>query len=180
MLLCASDTPRVNWEAIGAIGEIVGAAAVVASLLYLAVQTKANAKALRANAIWNSETVFGAVNYSHGSNPEWALLLSRSLSPDLAMKDFTPTEQSQIQFTVRGALQYFQAQWSLWEEGLIPDELWHRRRKNLRRIIEAPVMREIWEAEVREHTLPDEFRVAIESTVVEGPASIGAFFEGGT
>ena len=170
----------MNWDAIGAIGEIVGAVAVVASLLYLAVQTRANAKALRANAIWNSETVFGAVNYSHGANPEWAHLLSRSLSPDVTMNDFAPTEQSQIQFTIRGSLQYFQAQWSMWKEGLIPDELWDRRRKNLRRIIEAPVPREIWEAEVREHTLPDDFRVAVESTPVEGPASIGSFTEGGT
>ena len=30
----------MNWEAIGAVGEIVGAAAVVLTLLYLAVQTK--------------------------------------------------------------------------------------------------------------------------------------------
>ena len=110
----------MNWDAIGAIGEIVGAAAVVASLLYLAVQTRANAKALRANAIWNSETVFGAVNYSHGANPEWAHLLSRSLAPEATMSDFSATEQSQLQFTIRGSLQYFQAQWSLSKEGFIP------------------------------------------------------------
>jgi len=165
----------MNWDAIGAVGEIVGATAVVASLLYLAVQTRANAKALRANAIWNSETVFGAVNYSHGANPEWAHLISRSVSPDVTMSDLSPTEQSQIQFTFRGALQYFQAQWSLWNEGLVPDELWERRRKGLRQMIEAPVMREIWDEEVRQHTIPDEFKVAIESTALEGATSIGGF-----
>jgi hypothetical protein len=165
----------MNWDAVGAIGEIVGATAVVASLLYLAVQTRANAKALRANAIWNSETVFGAVNYSHGANPEWAHLISRSVSPDVTMSDLSPTEQSQIQFTFRGALQYFQAQWSLWNEGLVPDELWERRRKGLRQMIEAPVMREIWNEEVRQHTIPDEFKVAIESTALEGATSIGGF-----
>ncbi|MFT4769483.1 MAG: hypothetical protein ACI8RN_002628 [Glaciecola sp.] len=165
----------MNWDAVGAVGEIVGATAVVASLLYLAVQTRANAKALRANAIWNSETVFGAVNYSHGANPEWAHLISRSVSPGVTMSDLSPTEQSQIQFTFRGALQYFQAQWSLWNEGLVPDELWERRRKGLRQMIEAPVMREIWDEEVRQHTIPDEFKVAIESTALEGATSIGGF-----
>ena len=40
----------MNWEAIGAIGEIVGAIAVVITLLYLASQTKQNTKATHAHA----------------------------------------------------------------------------------------------------------------------------------
>jgi hypothetical protein len=165
----------VNWDAIGAIGEIVGAAAVVASLLYLAVQTRANAKALRASAIWDSETIFGNVNYLHGANPEWAELLGRASSPTADMGEFSPTEQSQLQFTFRGALQYYQAQWSLCGEDLIPKELWERRRKSLRGFIELPVFREVWKEEIRQHTVPDEFRKNIESTPLEGKVSIGVF-----
>ena len=40
----------MNWEAIGAIGEIVGAIAVVITLLYLASQTRQNTKATHAQA----------------------------------------------------------------------------------------------------------------------------------
>lgn len=40
----------MNWEAIGAIGEIVGAAAVVLTLLYLARETRKNAQALDATS----------------------------------------------------------------------------------------------------------------------------------
>jgi len=40
----------VNWDAIGAIGEIVGAAAVVVTLLYLGIQTRKNAQALDATS----------------------------------------------------------------------------------------------------------------------------------
>ena len=40
----------MNWEAIGAIGETVGAIAVVITLLYLASQTKQNTKATHAQA----------------------------------------------------------------------------------------------------------------------------------
>ena len=36
----------MNWDAIGAIGELIGAAAVVATLVYLAVQTKTNTAAV--------------------------------------------------------------------------------------------------------------------------------------
>ena len=40
----------MNWEAIGAIGEIVGATAVVLTLLYLARETRKNAQALDATS----------------------------------------------------------------------------------------------------------------------------------
>ena len=41
----------MNWDAIGAIGEIVGAAAVVASLLYLATQFRASSREAKASAL---------------------------------------------------------------------------------------------------------------------------------
>ena len=170
----------MNWDAIGAIGEIIGAAAVVASLLYLAVQTRTNAKALRANAIWDAETIFGTANLSHAANPEWAALLGRALVSDASMDDFSPTEQSQLQFTVRGALQYFQAQWSLFEEGLLPKEIWERRRRFVRGFIELPVVKVIWEAEVQQHIVPEEFRRSVESATLEGNVSIGKFGAKGT
>lgn len=37
----------VNWDAIGAVGEVVGAFAVVMTLIYLSVQTRQNTKAVR-------------------------------------------------------------------------------------------------------------------------------------
>jgi len=40
----------VNWEAIGAIGEVAGAIAVVVTLIYLAVQLRINTNALRNSA----------------------------------------------------------------------------------------------------------------------------------
>jgi len=37
----------LDWEAIGAVGEVVGAAAVIASLVYLAVQIRQNTRSVR-------------------------------------------------------------------------------------------------------------------------------------
>ena len=46
----------MNWEATGAIGEVVGAAGVIASLMYLAVQIRQNTKSVRrASARQSSE-----------------------------------------------------------------------------------------------------------------------------
>ena len=40
----------MNWEAIGAIGEVVGSLAVIASLLYLAIQVRSNSAIARAES----------------------------------------------------------------------------------------------------------------------------------
>ena len=40
MVLCAPEMPRVNWEALGAIGEVLGGIVVIGTLFYLAVQMK--------------------------------------------------------------------------------------------------------------------------------------------
>ena len=46
----------MNWEAIGAIGEVVDAAGVISSLVYLAVQIRQNTKSVRrASARQSSE-----------------------------------------------------------------------------------------------------------------------------
>ena len=41
----------MNWEAIGAIGEVIGALAVVASLIYLASQIRQNNKLARNDSL---------------------------------------------------------------------------------------------------------------------------------
>lgn len=153
----------MNWDAVGAIGEIVGAAAVVASLIYLAVQTRANARALRANAIWQAETAFGDLNFSHAENPEFAELAHRAFSPDASIQDFTTTEVSQLELAVRGALQYNQAQYSLWREGILPDELWERRRKFIQFFVSLPVLGELWAREMQRHNVSQDFKAAVES-----------------
>lgn len=46
----------MNWDALGAIGEIVGSAAVVLTLAYLAIQTKNNSQVARSNSTNQSRT----------------------------------------------------------------------------------------------------------------------------
>ena len=41
----------MNWEAAGALGEILGAIGVILTLVYLAIQIKRNTAALRVNAM---------------------------------------------------------------------------------------------------------------------------------
>ena len=147
----------MNWEAIGAIGETISAVAVVVSLVYLAIQLRTNSQTLKANAAWDAEVLWGAANIAVGEKPEVALLVHRASAADAKLEDFSEEERALFYFVVRGVLQYAQAQWWLWKEGNLPDDIWYMRRKWARNYINAPLMRAVWEDDIRQYILNEEF-----------------------
>ena len=44
----------MNWDALGALAEAVGALAVIITLIYLALQTRDNVKVMRSRAVWDA------------------------------------------------------------------------------------------------------------------------------
>ena len=59
----------MNWEAVGAVAELLGALGVIASLIYLATQVRQNSRLLRASAIQSaaSNTASGFVSTLAGN-----------------------------------------------------------------------------------------------------------------
>ena len=147
----------MNWDAIGAIGETVSALAVIISLVYLAIQLRTNSQTLKANAAWDAEVLWGATNIAVGEKTEVALLIHRAAAPDANLDDFSEEERVRIYFLVRGALQYAQAQWWLWREGNLPDEIWSMRRKWARNYVNSPIFRAVWDDDIRQYVLIEGF-----------------------
>ena len=166
------ETNFMNWEAIGAMGEIVGALAVVASLLYLAQQTKANAAALRANAAWDAEKVFADINHSIARDPVFTELLSRAIKPDSTDNDFTETELAQVHYQIRSTLQNMQAQHALWKEGALSDEYWERRRSWTSSLVCLPVANPVWKSEIAQNLIDLDFKDEIERELNKDPFNI--------
>ena len=71
----------MNWEAIGAIGEVLGAAAVVATLGYLAVQIRQNSRAVKNSAAQSMLSEANASLRVASSDPSTAraVILGQSL-----------------------------------------------------------------------------------------------------
>ena len=67
----------MNWEAIGAVGEIVGAVAVVVSLVYLAVQIRQSSAVSKSVAIQNWASTSALEKSAVFSDPEFAALVVR-------------------------------------------------------------------------------------------------------
>ncbi len=69
----------MNWEALGALAESVGAVGVIATLIYLAVQVRHNTRAVRAATYDSFVGQFREWNEPFRSDPKLTSLFSRSL-----------------------------------------------------------------------------------------------------
>lgn len=68
----------MNWDAIGAIGEIIGALAVVATLLYLASQTRQTRTAVESKANLGTVEAHGRFRQALVYNPDLADLIAKA------------------------------------------------------------------------------------------------------
>ncbi len=84
----------MNWEAIGALAELAGAAGVVLTLIYLSVQLRQNTRAIRGSEVTYRSNLEMAINARFFdlrrdiySNPELASIWTRGLvDPDVLVK----------------------------------------------------------------------------------------------
>jgi hypothetical protein len=67
----------MNWDAIGAVGELIGAIAILITLVYLAFQIKVMRDMNEKLAIDSTYSKFNAVRQSVFENPELASLFSK-------------------------------------------------------------------------------------------------------
>jgi hypothetical protein len=72
----------MNWDAIGAIGEVVGAIAVVLSLIYVATQIKQNTAASRAQSINQINSQYGALMSQIALNGDLATIYRKATDGD--------------------------------------------------------------------------------------------------
>ena len=83
----------MNWDAIAAIAEVVGALAVLITLAYLAIQTRDNVKIMRSRAIWDAQVSFVEVNELLADDGAQAWSMGRQKLP---RNRFSPPPESGI------------------------------------------------------------------------------------
>lgn len=82
----------MDWSAAGAIGEVVGALAVVASLVYVAKQVRVSNRLARAEAWRSSNSDLNALNAAFGSDTAFRSGIAKVLG-DGAVRDDLPIDE---------------------------------------------------------------------------------------
>ena len=125
----------MNWEAIGAVGEILGALVVVATIFYLAVQVRhtrhsnqmvAASRAAEASDIWVRQLV------------QDADLLELYLRGVQNYESLERLEKARFSTLITQFLRGVEGAWSQNELGVITDDQWYGYVASVRRIIGSP------------------------------------------
>ena len=130
----------MNWDAIGAIGEIVGALAVVVTLGYLAVQVRQNSQAVKNSA---AQSLLSEANESlrvASSHPDTAraVILGQTLFEELS-----EAEKAQFITWMFSWMRTIEQAYFQYEQGYIDEEIWEGHTAHHRQLINSPAI-DVW------------------------------------
>jgi hypothetical protein len=127
----------MNWSAIGAVGEALGAIAVLVSLIYLARQIHQNTQMMRSTvrqqlAAASQEAVFRVAEYAD--------IVAKTVVGD----DLTPVESIRARLLLRATFRGWENYAYQYEQGLLDPSEWRGLRETMRSMTAFPFVREEW------------------------------------
>ncbi len=138
----------MNWEAIGAIAELLGAIGVIGSLVYLAKQIRANSENVKQNTnalisdrdVSSNESVL-ALYRSLYENPEMAALMMKGhASPDT----LDAVERYRYNLAIGANFESHQTFFVQHNKGAVSDELWRFYSSAVGRFCQVPGVVDWW------------------------------------
>lgn len=133
---------ELNWNAIGAVGEILGAVAVFVSLLYLAFQVRHNTIAQQSSTHHQFVITQMSANQAISGSAEVCELIDR------ANKDFaaiSSAELIRLTYVFYDHLNQWQFAFDSQQKGLLDPDTWSKNNKGYTRVVETtPAFCEFW------------------------------------
>jgi len=141
----------MNWEALGAIAETLGAIGVIATLIYLAIQvrhsksaTEANTKQMRGQAFVSLESGSARRMEWIMDNPKQTEVIVRASNSSFA--DLSLEDQRLLTLYSTSEAQYYEMAFMLWQEDALDEISYTSREEYYLSILMAPGRREWWES----------------------------------
>ena len=131
----------MNWEAIGAIGEIVGAIAVVLTLGYLAVQIRQNTRAVRAASHHAVTDSFNRINAVIGADASVGRIVRIGRT---GIDNLTEDEQVSLGYLYLSFFRVFETLHYQHEIGTVDEQSFQSEERSLYAALSYPGVREWW------------------------------------
>ena len=131
----------MNWEAIGAVGEVLGALGVIATLGYLAVQIRLNTRVVRTSNFQNLMSANKSFTSAIAENEDVADIYQRGL---VSFNQLSDTEQIRFNMLISEPFTSAQLSYQLNKRGLIDELLYEGHQASTALLFAAPGVREWW------------------------------------
>ena len=162
----------MDWSAVAAVGELVGALAVVVSLVYLAAQIRQNTRQVeeqtRAHQVASMTAVsqaFTGFRTLMAGNPVNADLWAKASK---GLEGLSAAERNQYDFLLVEMFWAWAMPWLFVQQGVFDSTLWDQARHNLGLYSNAGV-REWWQTSGHRAEYPPDFAAAIDEVFSELP-----------
>ena len=148
----------MDWNAVGALGEVVGALAVVLTLIYLSVQVRQNSAAIRSATRADIARTQAEANWRISESAELARLFSTYFhGQELAQEEMGTWRCNQF---MMGFLRTLENQYFAYLEGNFPESVWEGYRNNIRANVSQHFFGEFWDD--RRHLFSREFSTLVD------------------
>ena len=154
-----------NWEAISAIGQVVGAAGVILSLLYLGLQVRADARARRTATIQHEFRAQSDFQKALGLDADAADIFYRGLRDPAALSD---VERVRFSLMIDSVFRSFEVSLHYAEEGQLESGIWQGLGATMQDLLAYPGPRAVWR--MRSHQHSPEFQSFIEAKLANASA----------
>ena len=151
----------MSLENIYYIGQTVAVLAILGSLAYVAFQTRQSIKVARAKAVWDAQHSYAEINE--------VMAMGGALS-ELSYKvyndpsNLSAYEKYRVHRFMRGVFQRVEAQYVLFANGILDEEVWQLRRRYIHGLLSIPTIVDIWQAEKVNFIFTEAFVREIDST----------------
>ena len=125
----------MNWDAIGAVGEIVGALAVVVTLLLLVRQMRQNSIAIRSQTHDSAMRGYNELNALVASRSDLAEMFQRGQEDP---ESLDATERIQFTFLLGSYLNQTETLFRMFESRILSEQEWHRFAAVIAQIMSTP------------------------------------------
>jgi hypothetical protein len=153
----------VDLTQLANLGEFIGGVAVIGSLIFVGLQIRLNAGAVRQNSTHGAIETWASMNMALAQDEGLASLVSKVLDAG-ASDDLDDGQFARISCLIRAMCMRLEAEYFLYSKGAMEGELWRKHLSVARSMIQSPIGRLWWsaQAEAEEHMYTDRFIVELE------------------
>ena len=152
----------MSLEQTAFLAEIIGGAALVISVIYLAFEVRSNTNVVKANAGWETQRQWSAFSLMMSQHPMCAEF-ARSFEPGVSFADFEEDDRLKIGFLARGVMQQFEAEMFQHQAGILDTKIWSTQRNTIANLLRLPFWKVWWENERTQGLYTKEFMESLEA-----------------
>jgi hypothetical protein len=157
------ETGVMNWEMLAAIGQLAAVFVGIPSLIYLAVQIRAQTKERRQSAVNVLTAQWGDLTCALHDNAEFSAIFLRGVQ---SFADLDPVSKLRFSAFFNRFLNHFEAMYFSYCDGILTASSWGKIERTMSDLIAYPGIQQWWKE--RRHWHTEEFGRVVDAIIAKG------------